>query len=585
MNTSTFDSGNPSDEELLAGVRRRMTAVESLVPPVGVWDGAASRPGAARTGSGMRVGVRSRAGFGGLVPLVLVAVLVVVAVGFGMGSKAGGSGGTDAYTTLTYRLVPVSGQPLVKTDWDATVSILQQRLEFDGVVGVGFAWGGDTISIKVPTGGDVAEVRKVVAAIGHVEFVLLPPAQYGTANAAGIKPVPAKGDTIDPALSAQFTGADLDPAKIQAVVDTTSSSGLWMVKFGFTAADASQFETWTGAHVGEFLAIAVDGVVQTVPSIASAVTGGSGEIEAEYTQSEATQLAAILKAGQLPYPLALVEDTNTAEPSNSQASPSGVSSVAIVPSDIPSAGRTLGVATAPVTLAVWVDFRCSACKAFTNGTQAQLIETYVRQGTLKIEYHDFIVIDAADGGTDSLNAAAAARIAAAQGKFWAYVDLLWVNQDPNEAQGAFSRERLIDMARSAGLDVAAFTADFDGGKYQAQVRDESAAAAGINATPAVLLDGKVIGADSVPDYQTLADAIDAILAAASPAAVASPTAESSPTAVQSPPAESSPTAVQSPPAVQWPPAAASPTAVQSPPAEPSPTAVQSPPAAPSPTAG
>jgi hypothetical protein len=309
MKTNSFDLNSPSDEELLAGVRRHMTGVESLVPLPRAWDGAG-----ARVGSSVRVGVRPRVGFAGLVPLVLVAVLVVVAVGFGMGSKTwGGAGGAATYTTLTYRLVPVSGQPPASSGLDVTVSIVKERLELAGMAGILVAAGAlDTVVVKVPAGGDVVGVQKVVGAIGHIEFVLLPPAEYGTADAAGAKAVPAKGDAIDPTLPARFTGADLDPAKIQAVVDPNASPGSWKILFGFTTAGGSQFETWTGAHVAEYLAIVVDGVIQTVPSIQSAITGGSGEITGDYTQSEASQLAAVLKSGQLPYPLELVQATSPA---------------------------------------------------------------------------------------------------------------------------------------------------------------------------------------------------------------------------------------------------------------------------------
>jgi protein-disulfide isomerase len=214
-----------------------------------------------------------------------------------------------------------------------------------------------------------------------------------------------------------------------------------------------------------------------------------------------------------------------------------VSASVHVPSDIPSAGRTLGVATAPVTLDLWINFQCSACRSFKEQIQTQLIANYVRQGKLKIVYHDFIVIDAANGGHDSENAAAAARIAADQGKFWAYVDLLWANRQ-NEQLGEFSRDRLIEMARMAGLDVAGFTADLDAGKYLDAVRAESAAgqAAALVAAPTVLVNGKVL---ANVEYATISAAIDGSLASTSPSATATATAAAKPTATAKPAASAS----------------------------------------------
>ncbi|HEX7613088.1 MAG TPA: thioredoxin domain-containing protein, partial [Candidatus Limnocylindrales bacterium] len=408
----------------------------------------------------------------------------------------------------------------------------------------------DTVVIKVPAEVDLAWVERIIGQTGHIDFVLLPAAEYGTADAAGPKAVPASGTSIDPALAAQFTGADLDTAGIQAAPIPMNSS-FWTIEFSFRSAKVSEFETWSGAHVGEYFAIVVDGKVQSVPYIRSAITGGSGEISGYYTEAQATDLAAVLRAGSLPYPLVLESvwrPGESAAPSSSPAVPEVATPSVHTPTDIPSSGRTLGNANAPVTVDLWVDFQCSACRSFAEDTQAQLIDNYVRQGKLKIVYHDFIVIDSMNGGHDSEDAADAARIAADQGKFWVFSDYLWANQQ-NEQAGEFSRDRLIEIARLSGLDVAKFTADLDAGKYLAEVRAESATGhpAGITGTPTILVNGKQTGADGmVPDYATISAAIDRSLASASPSASASPAPNASPSAVASPWESALPTGSASP---------------------------------------
>ena len=123
MNTNAIGPNGPSDDELLAGVRRRMAAVEPLVPLPGTWHSAG-----VPVGSPVRVGIRSRIGFAGLAPLVLVAVLVVAAVGFGMGSKTWGGAGSDpSMATLTYKLVAVNGQPLGLSVSGTTSDALDSR--------------------------------------------------------------------------------------------------------------------------------------------------------------------------------------------------------------------------------------------------------------------------------------------------------------------------------------------------------------------------------------------------------------------------------------------------------------------------
>ena len=192
-----------------------------------------------------------------------------------------------------------------------------------------------------------------------------------------------------------------------------------------------------------------------------------------------------------------------------------------IPSDIPSDGRTLGNLSAPVTMDVWLDFRCLACSDFESGTEQQLIAKYVKGGRVKIAYHNFIVIDLRDKTHASEDAANAAQCAADQGKYWVYADWLWANQDPQEAAAAVSRDRLIEMARQAGLDVAAFQACYDAGNNRAAIRAESASASGplVQGTPTILVNGQPVGGmGTVPDFQTASAAIDVALATPSASA-------------------------------------------------------------------
>src|SRR4051794_10018496 len=82
-------------------------------------------------------------------------------------------------------------------------------------------------------------------------------------------------------------------------------------------------------------------------------------------------------------------------------------------------GRSLGRPDAPVHLIVWSDFQCPACKAFADTNEPQLIRDYVTAGKLRLDYRDLVII-----GPESAAAAAAARCADQQGKFWPYHDVL-----------------------------------------------------------------------------------------------------------------------------------------------------------------
>ena len=173
--------------------------------------------------------------------------------------------------------------------------------------------GSNEILVQVPGATDPSQIESLVGQTGKLEFVLLPPDQYGDVTgtltcptlSSGCKSVSAlAGQKIDPTLPVQFTGDQLDATKISAAVDSTTPSQ-WLVNFAFSGSHATDFATWTGAHVNDYFAIVLDGVVQgSPPYIKSAITGGTGQISGSFTVAEAKQLATILSYGALPYPVA-----------------------------------------------------------------------------------------------------------------------------------------------------------------------------------------------------------------------------------------------------------------------------------------
>jgi len=143
-------------------------------------------------------------------------------------------------------------------------SIMEQRVNSTGAVEpIVETVGSNEILIQVPGAANQKEIEDLVGVSGTLTFVWLPPADYGTDSTTGTKAVPGKGTPIDPSLTAQFTGADLDVSKIQAV-NNTASIGNWKILFGFAGSKGKDFETWTSQHLHEFFAIVLDGVVHPI---------------------------------------------------------------------------------------------------------------------------------------------------------------------------------------------------------------------------------------------------------------------------------------------------------------------------------
>jgi protein-disulfide isomerase len=120
--------------------------------------------------------------------------------------------------------------------------------------------------------------------------------------------------------------------------------------------------------------------------------------------------------------------------------------------------------------------------------EPELVERYVEDGTLRMEWRDFAYL-----GQESMDAAIAARAAQEQGKFWEYHDALYQNQGSTNS-GTFSSEELTDLARQVGLDTESFEADLTSRRFEEVVRRDlrEGQDAGVRATPSFNINGQIL---------------------------------------------------------------------------------------------
>ncbi|MFC8919981.1 DsbA family protein [Streptomyces sp. NPDC047821] len=162
----------------------------------------------------------------------------------------------------------------------------------------------------------------------------------------------------------------------------------------------------------------------------------------------------------------------------------------------------VGRADAPVVLIEYADFKCGYCGKFARETEPELIEKYVREGTLRIEWRNFPIF-----GEESERAARAAWAAGQQGRFWQFHRAAYAE---GAKEKGFGEERVTALAREAGVgDLARFGRDLDSeAARRAVAKDqEQAYALGATSTPSFLVNGRPIA--GAQPMETFTSAIEA----------------------------------------------------------------------------
>jgi preprotein translocase subunit SecD len=99
---------------------------------------------------------------------------------------------------------------------------------------------------------------------------------------------------------AEVTGQALSSAS--AVVNPTN--GVWEVEFNLTSEGTGQWNAMAAAvGINNQIAIDLDGVVRSAPSLSTTNFPGSGQISGNFTEREAKDLALVLRYGSLPVQL------------------------------------------------------------------------------------------------------------------------------------------------------------------------------------------------------------------------------------------------------------------------------------------
>ena len=151
---------------------------------------------------------------------------------------------------------------------------------------------------------------------------------------------------------------------------------------------------------------------------------------------------------------------------------------------IPQKGMVLGDPNAPVEVVEFADLQCPFCKEFTENVLPPVIENQVKNGEVKIAFHNFKIL-----GEQSLPAGAAALAAGAQGRGWNFIKLFYANQGAEDS-GYAGDEFLEAIAKGAGVpDIAKWNEEREDFTAEVEATTAEAEQLGFNSTPSVAIKG------------------------------------------------------------------------------------------------
>ncbi|MFP4321890.1 MAG: protein translocase subunit SecD, partial [Anaerolineales bacterium] len=99
-----------------------------------------------------------------------------------------------------------------------------------------------------------------------------------------------------------MTGEGLDDAIAEPTGVAGVGVGTWQVAFATTSEGADIFSSYTGANIGQPLAIVLDGELISAPTVQARISD-QGTITGDFSRQEAESLAVQLRYGALPVPL------------------------------------------------------------------------------------------------------------------------------------------------------------------------------------------------------------------------------------------------------------------------------------------
>lgn len=221
---------------------------------------------------------------------------------------------------------------------DQTISIIRNRVDALGISSPSISQQGSNIVVQLPGVKDASRALQIIGQTAQLSFRIVqcqvpaytkppkgaaipasdaaltcPTTQAESAAMAYVATTPVTNvfDTKNALLSIKGNTTSryivgpslLTGAALKSAFAAVGSSGNWVVNFTLTSAGSPKFDAIATKYYQQQLAVVLDGIVESAPTINAKTFGGQGQISGSFTQTQAQDLALVLSYGALPVQL------------------------------------------------------------------------------------------------------------------------------------------------------------------------------------------------------------------------------------------------------------------------------------------
>jgi SecD/SecF fusion protein len=205
---------------------------------------------------------------------------------------------------------------------DQIMEIVRNRIDQSGVLEPEILpVGENSISIRIPATDldDKQRFKEILSQTANLKFHLVHPkndelvsdeAQKRLQDPSFVLTVPdytrkvleeeRNGQPASSILFIKTQPEEVDGSHLSRAGASMDEFGSFIVNLEFNLKGAELFGRTTTDHVGERLAIVLDGTVKSAPNLNEPILGGRAQISGSFTREEAHQLGIVLQCGNLP---------------------------------------------------------------------------------------------------------------------------------------------------------------------------------------------------------------------------------------------------------------------------------------------